>query len=86
MTIGVVMPAVLPKVLNKPPSRLPASFGEISDTTAQPGAPTPLPKNASDIIATTSCVTYLSCHQSSDNVCRVWSPLSEIATAAGRLV
>ena len=54
ITIGVVMPAVLPKVLNKPPLRPPASLGEVSDTTAQPSAPMPLPKKATAMIATTS--------------------------------
>jgi hypothetical protein len=48
------MPAALPKVLNRPPLRPPASLGDVSDTTAHPRAPTPLPKNASDITATTS--------------------------------
>ena len=54
MTIGVVIPAVLPKVLNSAPDSPPACLGEVSDTTAQPSAPTPLPKKASDMKPTTT--------------------------------
>lgn len=54
MTMGVVMPAVLPKVLNSAPDRPEISLGEVSDTTAQPRAPRPLPKKASDMMATTT--------------------------------
>ena len=54
MTIGVVMLERLPKVLNRPPETPPASFGEVSETTAQPSAPMPLPKKASAMKPTTS--------------------------------
>ncbi|MNJ78529.1 hypothetical protein D3C77_763050 [compost metagenome] len=46
MTIGVVIEAMLPKVLNRPPDSPAICFGEVSATTAQPSAPMPLPKNA----------------------------------------
>ena len=49
MTIGVVMPAMLPKRLKTPPFSPISSFGEVSAITVQPSAPKPLPKNASDM-------------------------------------
>ena len=54
MMIGVVMPATAPNVLKTAPLRPAISSGEVSDTTAQPSAPRPLPKNASAMMATTS--------------------------------
>ena len=44
MTIGVVMAAVLPNILKRPPLSPAISLGEVSETTAQPSAPMPLPK------------------------------------------
>ncbi|MNF15761.1 hypothetical protein D3C80_2184970 [compost metagenome] len=46
MTMGVVIDAMLPKVLNRPPERPAICLGEVSATTAQPSAPMPLPKKA----------------------------------------
>ena len=53
MTMGVVMPATFPNVLNKAPLKPAISFGEVSDTTAQPKAPMPFPKKAKHMITTT---------------------------------
>ena len=53
MTIGVTIPAMLPNMLKMEPDKPMASFGDVSATTAHPRAPMPLPKNASDINATT---------------------------------
>lgn len=47
------MSATLPKVLNSAPLRPPASFVAVSNTAAQPSAPIPLQKNASDMVAMT---------------------------------
>ena len=54
ITIGVVMPAVLPNMLKSPPLKPAICFGDVSDTTAQPSDPTPLPKNARAIRLTTT--------------------------------
>src|SRR5882762_3484079 len=54
MMIGVVIAAAFPKVLNRAPFIPAISLGEVSATTAQPRAPIPLPKKASDMQAMTS--------------------------------
>ncbi len=54
MTMGVVIDEMLPNMLNRPPDRPAISRGAVSDSTAQPSAPTPLPKKDSAISATTS--------------------------------
>jgi hypothetical protein len=52
--MGVVIPATLPNVLNKPALRPGACRGDASDTTAHPSEPIPLPKKASAINVTTT--------------------------------
>ena len=52
ITIGVEIDDRLPHMLNTPPAKPVISFGAVSDITAQPSAPMPLPKNDSAINAT----------------------------------
>ena len=54
MTSGVVIAAVFPNMLKRPPQRPAAFFGDASETTAQPSAPNPLPKNATHMMAMTA--------------------------------
>ena len=54
MMMGVVIPAVLPKRLKRPPLSPMNSLGDVSAMTVQPSAPTPLPKKASDMRKRTS--------------------------------
>ena len=49
MMSGVEIPAMLPQRLKSAPFMPTMPRGEVSEITVQPSAPTPLPKNESDM-------------------------------------